>query len=173
MHDHSDLTGNVRQERSDNFQLDPAHPVTSSPLAERWGSSDVLYDGFVGVPNFYLKSYSLLKPHPLTTGEAMFALQIMSFRRTNYGRPFPSYKTLANRMGVSEKMARRYAKQLHDKGYIIRVPRTSKTNEFDVEGLLRALDRAAKQQLLKIRRERRVVDSAQEEVTNGGQETKS
>ncbi len=160
------MKANVRQERRNNSQLvDRTDPVTpsSSPIAERWGSDEVLHDGFVAVPIFFLKSYSLLKPYPLTTGEAMFALQIMSFRRTNYSRPFPSYKTLANRMGVSEKMARRYAKQLEEKGYIIRIPRTSKTNEFDVSELLRVLARAAKQQLLKSHSKPGTIDSAQGE----------
>jgi DNA-binding MarR family transcriptional regulator len=169
MSDHFDT--NVRH--YDSQFVDPVDLTTrsSSPIAERWGSDEVLHDGFAPVPIFFLKSYSLLKPYPLTTGEAMFALQIMSFRRTNYGRPFPSYKTLANRMGVSEKMARRYAKQLDDKGYISRIPRTSKTNEFDVSGLLRVLARAAKQQLLKIH-PKPVDCEDKEEVTNGHQQTK-
>ena len=39
--------------------------------------------------------------------------------------PFPSYKTLARRMGISDKMARRHAQSLEAKRYLRRVARTS------------------------------------------------
>jgi hypothetical protein len=61
--------------------------------------------------------------------------------------PFPGYKRIARLMGVSDKMARRYALSLEQKGYLLRVARRSKTNLFDLRRLFVALEkRVAEQQ---------------------------
>jgi predicted ArsR family transcriptional regulator len=44
--------------------------------------------------------------------------------------PYPAYKTLAKRMGISDKMARRHAQSLEIKGYLKRHIRTAKANRF-------------------------------------------
>ena len=53
--------------------------------------------------------------------------------------PFPSYGTLARRMGVSTKMVRRYAQALDEKGYLKRLVRTGNTNCFDLGPLFNKL----------------------------------
>ena len=142
------VLGEVNLER---FETPPYLDVflehNKSSIGDRWGSEEILIDGVFGVPTLFLKIYSKLKPHPLTTGEAMFALQLMSLRWTNLDKPSPSYRTLAQRMGISEKMARRYARQLQDKAYVSRIARTSQTNEFELRGLLKALRLAAQKEL--------------------------
>ena len=144
MREHSTLLTEVPVESFKKRDvLDAVIEHNRSSIGDRWGSEEVLFDGVLGVPTLFLKIYSRLKPYPLTTGEAMFALQLMSFRLTSSTKPSPSYKTLAGRMGISEKMARRYAKQLHDKAYVIRIARSSETNEYDLDGLLHAIRRAA------------------------------
>jgi hypothetical protein len=55
--------------------------------------------------------------------------------------PYPSYETIAQRMGISDKMARTHARNLEDKGYIRRQKRSGRTNCFDLGLLLDALDR--------------------------------
>src|SRR5579872_6120930 len=71
--------------------------VSGRSIAVRWGSSRLFDEGFLGVPAAFLKYYTLLE---LTAGEAMFVLQLMSFK-WNEQAPFPSYKTLAQRMGIT------------------------------------------------------------------------
>ena len=44
-------------------------------------------------------------------------------------------------MGVSDKMARRYALSLEQKGYLVRVARRSKTNLYDLRRLFVALEK--------------------------------
>lgn len=58
-------------------------------------------------------------------------------------RHHPSLKVLAEHMGLSDKRVREIAKGLEDKGYLKRYPRKSKTNKFDLDPLLRALEKHA------------------------------
>jgi hypothetical protein len=106
---------------------------------ERWGDPEIMRSGYVIVPSLFVRNYSRLKP-AITTEEAMFILVVMTFK---WGKspPFPSYKTIASAMGVSDKMCRRYAQRLEAKGYLRRIGRTYQTNEFDFRGLSNALYR--------------------------------
>lgn len=95
--------------------------------------------GHVAVVRTFLRHYSSLKPYPLTVGEAMFVVHLMDYK-WGAEAPWPSYKTLATAMGVSEKMARRHAKSLEDKRLLKRKFRKAQTNLFDLRPLFRALE---------------------------------
>lgn len=110
--------------------------VPNRSLAARWGSQQLFEEGFVGVPAGFLRCYTLLN---LSNSEAMFVLQLMSFK-WNENAPFPSYKTLAQRMGITTEMARRHAKSLEDKHLLVRVKRTGQSNAFDLRPLSSALE---------------------------------
>ena len=104
----------------------------------RWQHPELLDDGYVPVPVEFLRHYASLKPYPLTSGEALFVIHLMQFKWDS-DSPFPSYKTLAARMGVSDKMARRHAQRLEQKGYLRRVVRIGQTNRFNLTPLFDAL----------------------------------
>jgi predicted ArsR family transcriptional regulator len=55
--------------------------------------------------------------------------------------PYPTYATLAKRMGITDKMARRYAQSLDKKGYLRRHYQRKAANRFDLTGLFEALSR--------------------------------
>ena len=109
-------------------------PKKSRSYAARWQHSELLAAGYLVVPSVFLRHYSRLKPYSLTRGEALFVLHLMEFK-WDQDAPFPSYETLARRMGVSTKMVRRYAQALDAKGYLDRVVRTGDTNRFDLRPL--------------------------------------
>jgi hypothetical protein len=113
-------------------------PATKRSFAERWGHRELFDRGFVVTPTFFLQYYARLKPYPLTGGEALFVIHMMEFK-WDAAAPFPGYKTLAERMGVSDKMARRHAQSLEAKGYLLRQARTGQTNLFDLRPLFDAL----------------------------------
>lgn len=120
----------------------PAHKDGKDPdtrpqnsLAARWGSLDVFEEGFVGIPTAFFRYYSHLK---LSQSEAMFILHLMSFK-WNENAPFPSYPTLAQRMGITTEMARRHAKRIEEKNLLKRIRRTGKSNAFDLRPLTHAL----------------------------------
>jgi DNA-binding MarR family transcriptional regulator len=95
---------------------------------------------YVAVVHGFLDHYASLKPYSLTIGEAMFVVHLMRYKWGEEA-PFPGYKTLAKQMGVSDKMVRRYAKSLEDKGFLRREIRKADTNRFNLEPLFRALER--------------------------------
>ena len=90
------------------------------------------------MPTSFLRHYAHLKPNRLTTGEALFVLHLMEFK-WDADAPFPGYATLAQRMGISVKMARRHAQTLEAKKYLKRRIRVGKTNRFDLSPLFDAL----------------------------------
>jgi len=117
-------------------------------LVARWGGHPSLFarpEGWLGVPDAFLRHYATLKPYGLTAGEALFVLQLMCFKWTAEA-PFPGYKTLAKRMGITDKMARRYAANLEDKGYLKRTARIGNTNRFELTPLFSALATALNEQ---------------------------
>lgn len=112
----------------------PAPSRARRQIAQRWGGKEVFGEsGFLAVPLAFLKFHAAIKPK-LKPAEAMFVLQLMSYK-WDTGAPFPGYKTIAKRMGVSEVYARKIARALEDKGLMKRRFRRSQTNLFDLQPL--------------------------------------
>lgn len=116
-------------------------PVASAPyaFAERWAPA-LKKGGHVQVSTFFLENYHRLQPYPLTHGEAMFVIHLMQ-HKWGAAAPFPAYRTLAQRMGVSVKTARRFAASLQQKQYLHREFRIGATNLFYLDKLIAALVR--------------------------------
>ena len=106
-------------------------------LAKKW-AAELETDGHVQISTFFLENYHRLKPYPLTHGEAMFVVHLMQ-HKCGQEAPYPGYKTIAKRMGVSDKTARRLAKSLEDKKYLVREVRHANTNRFHLTKLMSAL----------------------------------
>ncbi len=111
-------------------------------FVKRWKHRNLFGNGFLVVPSIFLQNYSQLKPHPLTTGEALFVLHLMEFKWGSEA-PFMSYKKLSSRMGVRDKMVRRYAQSLETKKYLRREKRVGRTNQFDLTPLFDVLSKVA------------------------------
>ncbi len=110
-------------------------------LAARWGKHHNLFsrpEGWVGVPDFFLRGHANLKPYALTSTEAMLVLQLMAFKWTE-ADPFPSYARLAARMGVSVKQVQRTVRNIEAKGYLKRVGRIGNSNKYNLQPLFDAL----------------------------------
>jgi hypothetical protein len=126
-------------------------------LLTRWGGRpEILADGFVAVPTTFLKYLGTLRPS-LTPTEALFVLELMAYKWDERA-PFPGYKALAERMGVSDVYARKLARTLQAKGYLKRLVRVGQTNRFNLQPLFDKLaDHAAAETVA--RRTRSVEDS--------------
>lgn len=114
-----------------------ATPNDKNSFEKRWAPS-LKEDGFVPVSTFFLANYHRLKPYDLTHGEAMFVIHLMQ-HKWDENAPFPAYKTIASRMHVSSKTARRWAQSLEKKGYLKREMRVGETNRFHLNQLMDAL----------------------------------
>lgn len=136
----------------------PTPPKASNKYAfQRKWTAKLVADGFVPVSNFFLENYHRLKPYDLTYGEAMFVIHLMQ-HKWDVAAPFPAYKTIAERMHVSVKSARRYAASLERKAYLQRIVRVGQTNRFKLDGLMAALDQLKDKQVAKDKRKKEVVD---------------
>src|SRR2546430_7954753 len=105
------------------------------PFAKKW-AAELESDGHVQISTFFLENYHRLKPYPLTHGEAMFVVHLMQHKWTEEA-PYPGYKTIAKRMGVSDKTARRLAKSLDDKKYLVREPFTNWTTPSGIAAVVK------------------------------------
>ena len=110
---------------------------SKNPFAKKW-AAELESDGHVQISTFFLENYHRLKPYPLTHGEAMFVVHLMQ-HKWGGDAPYPGYKTIAKRMCVSDKSARRLAKSLEDKQYLFREIREANTNRFHLTKLMAAL----------------------------------
>ena len=134
--------GSVLQVRRGRIYASPdPRAATPRTYTDRWKHSELLDAGYLVVPSAFLRHYSQLQPVSLTHGEALFVLHLMEFK-WDAAEPFPSYSTLASRMGISTKMVRRYARTLETKGFLRRMIRTGNTNRFDLGPLFDALLKA-------------------------------
>ncbi|ODU00382.1 MAG: hypothetical protein ABS79_03450 [Planctomycetes bacterium SCN 63-9] len=76
----------------------------------------------------------------MSNGEAMLVIHLMRHKWDD-APPFPGFKTLAGRMGVTATSVRNLARSLELKGYLKRHKRVGTTNHFELSPLFRALER--------------------------------
>lgn len=104
-------------------------------IVKRWGGDkSVFAEGFLAVPTTLLKNLRTIGEYGLTPAELVFVLEVMSFKWGTED-PFPSYKRIADNMGVSEGYARKIARGLEEKGFLRRKKRDGMTNKFDLAPL--------------------------------------
>ena len=123
-------------------------------FGRRWGHDSLFERGYVPTPTSFLRLYAKLKPFPLSVGEAMFILHLMGYKWDSKA-PYPSYKTIAEQMGVSDKLVRKHAQSLEVKKFLKRVERAGRTNQFDMTGLFDALADAVEKEKLERKQKRR------------------
>ena len=110
-------------------------------LAVRWGGHLILLDdGFVPVPRSFMRFAAKLTPYPLTMAQQLFVLELM-YHKWDANRPYPSYATIAARMGRSVAYIRDVARDLEKRGYLTREVRVGRSNRFDLQPLFDALAR--------------------------------
>ena len=69
----------------------------------------------------------------------MFIIQLMRYKWDEKA-PFPAFKTIARKMGVSDSAARGLARSLEKKGYLQRQMQVGQTNRFHLQKLFTALE---------------------------------
>jgi DNA-binding transcriptional regulator YhcF (GntR family) len=71
--------------------------------------------------------------------ETLLLIHVVSFK-WDAELPFPSVQTLASRMGVSPRYVRRLLSSLERRGFVARVPRARRSNEYDLQPLVDRLE---------------------------------
>ncbi|HEX4774936.1 MAG TPA: hypothetical protein VH234_05465 [Candidatus Saccharimonadales bacterium] len=115
-----------------------ANTPNGSPISfvNRW-TEDIAKDGFTCVPNRLIKNLVALSIEPV---EFVLLVAIESYRYTLEGRPRPSIDTLSKLIDRSPRHTRRMLQDLESKGFIERIRRHNKTNEYDLVPLILALN---------------------------------
>ncbi|HXB27462.1 MAG TPA: helix-turn-helix domain-containing protein [Gemmatimonadaceae bacterium] len=104
-------------------------------VVTRWGGDPILLiRGFVPVVAVFLMYAADLEPRGLSGIEQMFVLQLMLHKWTA-NAPYPSYDRIAHRLKVSTIYARKIAKGLEERGFLVRRRRPVQTTEFDLQPL--------------------------------------
>ncbi|NKB66733.1 MAG: hypothetical protein GKR89_06720 [Candidatus Latescibacteria bacterium] len=112
--------------------------ATKRLAANIWTKS-LAKEGSVPIVHRFLESYHELEPHSLTHGEAIFVIHLLACKSVATA-PRPTFKRLAQLMGITDKQARRYAQSLEAKGLLKRQYRVGEANQFDLTPLLAALE---------------------------------
>lgn len=119
-----------------------------SRIVARWGEK--LGASFTPIPTFFLQAYHRLGHRPGTTPaegtkglsstEVLVVVHLMSYR-WGMGAPHPSLKTIAERMGMTQRGVRLALKRLDDLGYIRReYSDKGGTTRYHFEGLIQVLE---------------------------------
>lgn len=112
---------------------------TKCSIALRW-TKKLVEGGWTPVSDYFLENYHRLNP-PITTTEAMFIVHLM-LHKWDEKPPYPGFKTLAKRMGITPTAARNHARSLDSgKHYIKRITRVGLPNKYDLTPLFDALEK--------------------------------
>lgn len=131
-----------------------ATATSSTPIEDKWGSA--LDAGFLVIPNVLL-----LRQHELdlTDGEMLVLLNILMAWHEKERLPFPRPETIAKRMGISPRTARRHITGLVEKGWLGRVSKTDSPLQYDPATLVSRLKLMGKE--LGLLREQRLRESTE------------
>ncbi|HYT91465.1 MAG TPA: helix-turn-helix domain-containing protein [Gemmataceae bacterium] len=113
-------------------------PRVPRVVSSRWTPA-LTEKGWTPVSDYFLDNYTRLTP-ALTNNEALLVIHLMRHKWDN-APPFPGFKTLARRMGMTDTSVRNHARSLERKGYLKRTKRVGTTNLFDLTLLFQALEK--------------------------------
>lgn len=119
-----------------------ALPATKATKASerKWGKA-VMDRGFCMVPSLMLRAQARLNLNPTQLAVLM---HLADYWWDVDRKPFPSKRTLGERLQLSPRQVQRYMAELEQMGYVQRIERTAAhkgklTNEYDLSGLVRRL----------------------------------
>jgi hypothetical protein len=116
---------------------DAPRRVVQRDVAQRW-TPTLARAGWTPVSDFFLDHFHRLNP-PITHGEAMLVVLLMRHKWDD-APPFPGFKSLSKRLGMSITAARQLARRLETKGFLIREQQKGETNRFHLQPLFQALE---------------------------------
>lgn len=128
-------------ENSQSAEVVELRPTKAKRASERkWGKA-VMDLGFCIVPSLLLKAQRRLK---LSPAQLAVLMHLADYWWDVDRKPYPSKKTLADRLGLSPRQVQRYIAELEAAGLVQRIERRAKhrgklSNEYDLSGLVARL----------------------------------
>ena len=117
------------------------HPPKATKASQRkWGAA-VIKLGFCVIPSLLVRAQRRLALSPT---QLAVLIQLSDYWWDASRKPFPSKKTLADRLGLSPRQVQRHIADLEEMGYVRRIQRTAAhggklSNEYDLSGLVERL----------------------------------
>jgi len=115
-------------------------------------------DGWTPISDFFLDNYWKLKP-AIKGPEVLPIVHLLRYK-WDQNAPFPAFKTIAKKMGVSSTAVRNHARSLEAKGYLQREMQVGSTNRFHLSPLFTALEK------LQLVQERQRIDTELDKLSN-------
>lgn len=124
---------------------DPTSPVKvakkASQVADKKWSGEVMKHGFCIIPSMLLQAQQRLGLSPT---QLAVLLQLADFWWDSERKPYPSKKTLSERLGLGERQIQRHIADLEQAGLVRRIERRAAhhgklSNEYDLSGLVAKL----------------------------------
>lgn len=115
----------------------PIHQTTERESEKKWGRS-VVTAGYAIVPSLIFKAQARLG---LSCTQLALLLHLVDYWWHSAKLPYPSKKTLAERMHLGERQVQRYLTELENAGFIRRIERFAghkgqQSNMYDLKGLV-------------------------------------
>ena len=126
---------------SKSAEVIPLRPSKATKASERKWSKPVMDLGFCIVPSLLLRAQPRLKLNPTQLAVLM---HLADYWWDVDRKPYPSKKTLGERLGLSARQVQRYIADLEAMGFVQRIERTAPhrgklSNEYDLSGLVKRL----------------------------------
>ena len=117
------------------------HPLKATRASERKWSKPVMDLGFCIVPSLLLRAQSRLRLNPT---QLALLMHLTDYWWDVNRKPYPSKKTLGERLGLSARQVQRYVAELETMGLVKRIERKAAhrgklSNEYDLSGLVQRL----------------------------------
>ncbi len=124
--------------QSNVVQLRPAKASQASE--QKWGKL-VMKVGFCIIPSLILRAQQRLKISPT---QLALLMHIADYWWDVDRKPYPSKKTLGERLGIGPRQVQRHIADLEEAGFVKRIERTAPhhgklSNEYDLSGLVKRL----------------------------------
>lgn len=107
---------------------------------KKWGRA-VMRQGYSMIPSLLFKAQQRLGINPT---QLAIIVQLADYWWDADRKPYPSKKTLSERLGISPRQLQRHIAELEDAGLVRRIQRTGShrgklSNEYDLSGLVARL----------------------------------
>lgn len=107
---------------------------------KKWGN-DVMKIGFCMIPSLLLRAQRRLGLNPT---QLAILLQLADYWWDADNKPFPSKKSLSERLGIGTRQIQRYVAELEEGGFVKRIERFGDnngklSNHYDLSGLVQKL----------------------------------
>lgn len=128
------------QQKKRSNKVVPLHPKELKKSEVKWGKA-VMKVGFSMVPSLLLRAQQRLGLNPT---QLAILIQLSDYWWDPERQPYPSKKTLSERLGISPRQIQRYIAELETAGLVKRIERRAPhrgklSNEYDLSGLVARL----------------------------------